>query len=206
MSGRLPLDFGLQPPGPGEQVPLASSPQPVGTYSGPRTLVLGGCSEAPRVCLEAHGCLELGLGETGGTPTSCRSSHLGLLLPEPVPVTSHSQGFSTQAGGQGTLCLLGTGRGSGLPGPSPWWCWGGASFRRPNLKVWTAAFPKALGSPRSTRDASTDQGSVRVSWQWAWAFLPGRRGRVGPRILEFRTHTFPLRLLPEGAANERENG
>ena len=77
-----PLDFGLQPPGPGEsrflllQVPslwalVTAAP---GCWS-------RGGSGAPGVCLVECGCLELGLGEAGGAPVSFRSSHSGLLLP-----------------------------------------------------------------------------------------------------------------------------
>lgn len=146
-----------------EQVPLASSPQPVGTYSGPRTLVPGG-AQAPRVCLEAHGCLELGLGETGRTPTSCRSSHLGLLLPRLSCHFPHSQGVLHPSWGPGhTVPPWGTGEGAQDSPRAAHPLGGAGGSLRDNLKVWTAAFPKALGSPRSTPKASTDQGSVRVS-------------------------------------------
>lgn len=111
-------------------------------------------SEAPRVCLEAHGCLELGLGETGGAPTSCRSSHSGLLLPRlSLSLPTFSGGSPSKLGAR-AHCVPPWGMGRGLRTPPrqpiPLVVLGGGRLlQRPNLRVWTAAFPKALGSPRS---------------------------------------------------------
>lgn len=93
----------------------------------------------------------------------------------------HSQGVLHASWGPGhTVCFPGgRGRGSGLPqgSPSPWWCWGGggASFRDPISRSGQQHFPKPWAHPEAPRDASTDQGSVRVSGSGFGAFLPGRR-------------------------------
>lgn len=168
-------------------------------------------SEAPRVCLEAHGCLELGLGETGGAPTSCRSSHSGLLLPRlSLSLPTFSGGSPSKLGAR-AHCVppWGMGRGLRTPPRQPIplvVLGGGASFRDPISRSGQQHFPKPWAHPEAPRGASTDQGSVRVSGSGLGAFLPGRRVS-GSRNSGIQDPPSLRTLLPEGsAANEWENG
>lgn len=125
-----PLDFGLQPPGPGEsRVPLLQVPSLRAFVTAAPGRWSRGVSGAPRVCPAACGCLALGQGEAGGAPVSCRGSHSGLLLPRLSLSPSHvlRRGLHPSWGPEHAVCLPGgRGGGSGLPpgSPSPWWCWG----------------------------------------------------------------------------------
>ena len=82
----------------------------------------------------ACGCLAPGLGEAGGVPASCSSSHSGLLLPRlPLSPSHVLRRGSSRAGGQGMLCAsLGDGEGlrapPGQPIPLVVLGLGGASF------------------------------------------------------------------------------
>lgn len=106
------------------------------------------------------------------------------LLPKAVPVTSHIlRGFSTQAGGQGTLCAsLGDREGAqDSPGqPIPLVVLGGGCLlQRPNLKVWTAAFPKALGSPSTPETPPLTRGQLGLL-AVAWGISPWKEGEWVP--------------------------
>lgn len=144
-----PLAFRLQPPGPGESRFLLLQVPSLWAL----VTVAPGCwsrrgSGPPGVCLAECGCLELGLGEAGGAPVSFRSSHSGLLLPRlslSLPASSGGSppklwaSLGDEEGAQGSPRAAHPLGGAG----------GGLLLLRHNLKIWTAAFPEALGSPRS---------------------------------------------------------